>query len=122
MVMKGENKRQYMRKYVRENREKMNHHSRSYTARHPEKKKETRRKQKNKRRNVLGWHSEGEWQLLKRQYADTCPSCKRGGLVLSKDHIVPLSRGGSDNIENIQPLCQSCNSRKGNRTLTRYIL
>ena len=31
------------------------------------------------------------------------------------DHIVPLSRGGTDHLENLQLLCGACNSLKGNR-------
>ena len=34
----------------------------------------------------------------------------------TRDHILPLSRGGSDDISNIQPLCMFCNDSKGVRT------
>lgn len=34
---------------------------------------------------------------------------------LTIDHIVPLSRGGTDDLDNLRLLCRSCNSSKGDR-------
>ena len=36
---------------------------------------------------------------------------------LTRDHILPSSRGGRDSWENVVAACRRCNQRKGNRTL-----
>lgn len=59
-----------------------------------------------------------EWELIKELHGHTCPSCGTKE-NLSIDHIIPISRGGAHSAENIQPLCRSCNNRKGTKTI-RY--
>lgn len=42
----------------------------------------------------------------------TCRICQKAGGELEVDHIVPVSKGGSNAMENLQTLCWTCNSGK----------
>lgn len=37
------------------------------------------------------------------------------GTLITKDHIVPASKGGPDKVTNMQTMCTVCNAAKGNR-------
>jgi 5-methylcytosine-specific restriction endonuclease McrA len=55
-----------------------------------------------------------EWREVKEKYNHTCLRCGKmePEIKLTPDHVLPLSKGGLNVIENIQPLCFSCNSSK----------
>ena len=53
----------------------------------------------------------------------TCQYCGRnkgelrGRQFLTRDHVVPLSRGGENGWDNVVTSCSTCNNRKGGRLL-----
>src|SRR5579863_416785 len=57
-----------------------------------------------------GRHTSEEWAALVRYCGNKCVKC--GSKEIAKDHIIQISDGGSDAIENLQPLCFPCNSGK----------
>lgn len=61
---------------------------------------------------LKGTHTLGEWVALLEFCNGLCVKCGSDDSVV-KDHIQPVYQGGSDGIENIQPLCRKCNSGKG---------
>lgn len=71
------------------------------------------------REAAIGSHCESEWLAIVARYGNKCLRC---GISdehepLTKDHIVPVSEGGTDFASNLQPLCLSCNAWKGNRDI-----
>jgi hypothetical protein len=56
-------------------------------------------------------YTRAEWEALCAKYDHRCLCCGEQK-KLTADHIVPLSRLGKNTIDNIQPLCHSCNSHK----------
>ncbi len=61
-----------------------------------------------------GSYTMQQWHDLCSEYNDRCLACGKQ-CKLTADHIVPVSRGGSGDISNIQPLCGPCNSSKGTK-------
>lgn len=61
-----------------------------------------------------GTFTDAEWVALCERYDNRCLCCGEQK-PLTADHVIPLSKGGSNYITNIQPLCQSCNSSKGTK-------
>ena len=58
-----------------------------------------------------------EWQFILESHDFRCAYC--GCSLLdsltppTRDHIIPISKGGDNTLENTVPACQSCNASKG---------
>ena len=52
-------------------------------------------------------------------YGNCCAYCGAEG-ELHVDHVIPLSRGGTNWPANLRPACPSCNRRKGNKLLSEW--
>ena len=104
---------------------------REYRMAHPERTRETSRRsyQKDKkpafdrvaRRKAMlvlagPMFTQDEWDSLKQLYGNRCLCCGAWGR-LEPDHIVPVCKGGTNAISNIQPLCPTCNGRKWIRSI-----
>ena len=54
--------------------------------------------------------------VLKRdQYR--CRICRKSGVELEVDHVIPFSQGGADRLDNLQTLCKDCNRSKSDRLM-----
>ena len=73
-----------------------------------------------------GRHSLAEWFAQIEAQRNLCYWCHAsllsdsGNFCGEKDHLIPLSRGGSQNIGNIVAACSFCNQQKHKRTWREY--
>lgn len=85
-----------------------------YKERNPDKRKAWDREYGYRRRNYNAGYFDRE--AVKQKFVllgNKCVECS--GTPVEVDHIIALSKGGTNHIDNLQPLCKPCNSGKGNR-------
>jgi len=135
-----EKQRDRTRRWREKNREKDRKSAREWGKKHPEQRKETskRWREKNrekynvfqrnnyaKRKKVEGSFTIEEWEQKKKKFNYKCAICKiseeellnKTGIGLTIDHIIPITKKGTNYISNIQPLCFKCNRKKSNKLL-----
>jgi len=66
-----------------------------------------------RRMDAEGEFSAQEWIEKCAAYSDCCAYCHKA-VKLTVQHVIPLTRSGSNRIANIVPACATCNSRIGN--------
>jgi 5-methylcytosine-specific restriction endonuclease McrA len=109
--------------YDRERRVRLHDEIRRYARRYAAENAEASRLRGHNRRarqkGADGVHTAAEWRDKLAAFNGRCAYC--GGAGDTKDHVVPLTRGGTNYIDNIVPACRSCNSSKGRKTLEEWI-
>ena len=113
-----------VKEYRENNPEKVYQSRKRWKDKNEEKYHQYRREARVRKMKADGSHTIKEWKLLKEQVGYICLRCKRkepfldlNYIWLTEDHIVPLIKKGSDNMDNIQPLCIRCNDIKGTKTI-----
>jgi len=84
---------------------------RAWREKNPEKAKAVSHRKLARIKNAEGKWTAAEWAALKESHGNRCAACGSTNR-LEADHIIPLARGGTNWISNIQPLCKSCNCKK----------
>jgi 5-methylcytosine-specific restriction endonuclease McrA len=112
-----EHYREIGRKSYERHAEERRQYSLAYYKLYPEKSVAATNRRRALKLAAGGSHTEDEWQSLKAFYDYTCLRCRKcePEIRLTRDHVIPLAEGGDDSVDNLQPLCARCNSKKNNK-------
>jgi len=99
------------RAYYARNKKRLDLRNSAYNRANPEVVRAKWQNYRARRAAAQGSFTAKQWLELVAQYHRRCAYCGEQA-ILVVEHRVPLSRGGTNNINNILPACRPCNSRK----------
>jgi hypothetical protein len=70
-------------------------------------------------RGLRGSNAHSATRLLAKWHRQ-CAYCHMSGVPLQVEHLIPVSRGGSDSASNLAIACATCNQAKGNQTAAEF--
>lgn len=105
--------------HYEKNKKRLTREVMAYRRSHPE----IQRTANSRRRARLlsgGRHTTAQWLEKLSKIGMKCVYChkKLTFKTLTKDHVIPLSKGGTDDIENVVPSCLRCNQTKSAKLIS----
>lgn len=110
----------YQADYYKTNTERVKSNVRAYRKSNPDKKTHLENRRRASKFMNGGSHTLPDRLAKFQRLGNICFYCRQPK-KLSIDHDIPLSRGGTDDIDNILPACRSCNSKKHDRTAIEFL-
>ena len=104
----------YLKQWQKENLDRYKIYKKKYEATEEGRASKTARKHRRRTRmlEAEGSFTAEEWELKKKEFDYRCAYCGKKTKKLTVDHFIPLSKGGTNYIENILPACGQCNQHK----------
>jgi len=60
-------------------------------------------------------------EYLLEKWQRKCTYCQKENLPLQIEHVVPKAKGGTDRISNLCLACESCNTKKGTKSIEEFL-
>lgn len=107
------NNREYFIDYYQDNKDRIRTRNRAWFQNNPQKRSSYEATRRAREQGALGEYTNHDIENLMHMQRAMCAECRKGiNTGYHVDHIMPLSKGGSNYPHNLQLLCPSCNCSK----------